>query len=74
MPFRSSYSDSYPATHGLVVSGGVDIDVKRLRVSPELRYVHWVEPFLNQYGPDGSYQLQSAQNEFFLLLGIAWHR
>jgi hypothetical protein len=72
-PFRSSYPDSYPTTHGLVVSGGIDVDVKRLRIAPELRYVHWVEPFLSQY-PDGIYRLQSAQNEVFILVGLAWHR
>jgi hypothetical protein len=70
-PF-STAPTAYSTTHGLVVSGGIDFGARRLRISPELRYVHWNRPFLGQFGPDGSYRIQSAQNEVFVLLGLMW--
>ena len=36
---------SYPVTQGLVVSGGVEFGARHLLISPELRYVHWNQPF-----------------------------
>jgi hypothetical protein len=65
-------STVYSVTHGLVVAGGVDLGPRCLRISPELRYVHWNRPFLDQFGGDGSFRIQSAQNEVFALLGIMW--
>lgn len=64
---------NYSVTHGTVVAGGVDLSFGHLRLSPELRYVHWNQPFLNQEGGDGSYRYLSSQNETYVLLGIAWH-
>ncbi len=64
---------SYSATHGIVVSGGVNLDVGHVRFSPEVRYVHWNAPFLNEFGGDGSFRFVSNQNEAFVLLGISWH-
>lgn len=70
--FNRRTSTNYPVTHGLVISGGLDLGGKHLRVAPELRYVHWTAPFLDQVGGDGSYRIQSAQNELFILVGISW--
>jgi outer membrane protein W len=64
---------SYPVTQGLVVSGGVEFGAHHVLISPELRYVHWNQPFLNSEGGDGSYQYHSPQDELFVLVGIAWH-
>jgi hypothetical protein len=64
---------SYPTTQGLVVSGGVEFGARHLLVTPELRYVHWNQRFLSEYGGDGSFQYTSPQDEMFVLLGIAWH-
>jgi hypothetical protein len=63
---------AYSATHGLVVSGGIDFGTKRLGIPLEFRYEHWTQPFLDQYGGDGSYHIQSAQNEAFVMLGLMW--
>jgi Outer membrane protein beta-barrel domain len=71
--FQHQETTNYGVTHGLVVSGGLDFEAGRLRISPELRYVRWQSPSLDQYGSDGSYHLQSSQNDFFFLVGIRWH-
>jgi len=63
---------SYPVTQGLVVSGGVEFGAHHVLISPELRYVRWNAPFLNEFGGDGSYRFGSPQNELFVLVGIAW--
>jgi hypothetical protein len=70
--FDQRTSTDYRITHGLVICGGVDLDAKRIRFSPELRYVRWNRPFLDQVGGDGSYFIQSARNELFVLVGISW--
>ncbi len=70
--FNRRTSTQYRTTHGFVISGGIDLGAGHVRVLPELRYVRWNTPFLDQVGGDGSYRIQSAQNEIFLLLGIAW--
>ena len=62
---------TFPVTHGLVVPGGLTWDAGSLRLSPELRYVHWNGSFLNDSGP--SFQLTSKPDELFVLLGISWH-
>lgn len=62
---------SYPVTHGVVISGGADLGIGHVRVSPELRYVHWSAPFLNiSYRGFG---FVSNQDELLLLLGVSWH-
>ena len=71
--FNQRSDTSYSLTHGLVVSGGVNLSAGHLRFSPELRYVHWNAPFLNEFGGDGSFQFVSKQDEFLVLLGVSWH-
>ena len=71
--FNQRSDTSYSVTHGVVVSGGVNLDVGHLRFSPELRYVHWSAPFLNEFGGDGSFRFVSNQDEFFVLVGFSWH-
>lgn len=71
--FNRRTSTDYAVAKGFVISGGVDLDVGHIRISPEVRYVHWEAPFLNQVGGDGSYHIQSTQNELFILLGISLH-
>lgn len=70
--FNQKSKTSYSLTHGLVASGGVDLGAGHVRISPEVRYVHWTAPFLNEFGPDGSFQFISNQDEFFVLLGVSW--
>lgn len=70
--FNRRSGTSYSVTHGVVVSGGVDLRVGHIRLSPGLRYVHWNAPFLDQEGGDGSFRYLSTKDEVFLLLGVAW--
>jgi hypothetical protein len=72
--FFNQHSDtSYSLTHGVLVSGGVNLGAGHLQFSPEVRYVHWNAPFLSEFGGDGSFRFVSKQDEFFVLLGVSWH-
>lgn len=71
--FNQRSTVSYPLTHGTVASAGVDLATGRVRVSPEVRYVHWSTAFLNGSSPDGSSRAFTQQDEFFVMLGISWH-
>lgn len=71
--FNQRSDTSYSWTHGVVVSGGVNFRVGHVRFSPEVRYVRWNAPFLNEFGGDGSFRFVSNQNELFVLLGISSH-
>ncbi|HEX4138438.1 MAG TPA: hypothetical protein VHY84_27760 [Bryobacteraceae bacterium] len=66
---------NYKVTNGAVVSGGMDFVAGPVHISPELRFVHWVTPFLNvnQSGSAGSSRFNSSRNELFILFGITWH-
>jgi hypothetical protein len=63
---------SFPTTHGLIVSGGVEAGLGPIHISPQIRYVHWNAPFLNAQGGDGSFQFSSSQDEVLLMLGVTW--
>jgi hypothetical protein len=71
--FNQRSDTRYSLTHGVVVSGGVNLRAGHARFSPELRYVHWNAPFLSEFGGDGSFQFVSKQDEFLVLLGVSWH-
>lgn len=71
--FNRHSNTNYPISHGVVISGGLDVNGRHLRVSPEFRYVRWSEQFLSSVGGDGSYFLESPRNEFLILVGISWH-
>ena len=70
--FNQRYPTNYATTNGIVVSGGLDFRFGHVRISPELRYIRWSAPFLNEYGGDGSSRFVSNQNELFVLLGLSW--
>jgi len=63
---------SYSVTQGVVISAGLSLGVGPVRFSPELRYVHWIAPFLDESFNPGNLYL-SRQNEVFVLFGISWH-
>jgi hypothetical protein len=71
--FNQRVETSYPVTNGVVISGGLNLGSGHVRFSPELRYVRWTTPFLNEFGGDGSSRYLSNQNEVFVLLGVSWH-
>jgi hypothetical protein len=62
---------SVGTTEGLVIGGGVQFGIGRLRVSPEIRYVRWNKPAIVEVIADGP-TFQSSQNEVDLLVGIGW--
>jgi hypothetical protein len=71
--YNYRFPTNYAVTQGVVVSGGLNLGTGHLWLTPEVRYVHWNAPFLNQQGADGRFAYVSKQNEFFVMLGISWH-
>lgn len=58
-------------SHGLVIGGGVQFGIGRLRLSPAVRYTYWstgVPLIVYADGPT----LVTAQNQADILLGVAW--
>src|ERR1700687_3014021 len=47
--FNRRFDTNYSVSHGVLGSAGVDLVVGRVRISPELRYVHWGAPFLSEF-------------------------
>lgn len=62
---------SVAMTNGLVIGGGVQFGIGRLRVSPEIRYARWNKPAIVEVIADGP-TFESSQNEVDLLVGIGW--
>jgi len=64
--------DIYPSvSHGLVIGGGVEFGIGRLRLSPAVRYTYWNNaPTLLVFfdGPT----ISLTQNQADILLGISW--
>lgn len=56
---------------GFVVGGGVQFGIRRLRVSPEVRYLRWNSPAILQVISNGP-TVESAQNEVNVLVGLGW--
>jgi hypothetical protein len=67
----STSSEHWPDSQGLVIGGGVQFGIGRLRLSPAVRYTHWnntpiTGTFVN--GPG----FESTQNQVDVLVGIEW--
>ena len=71
--FKQRSNGDCSVTNGVVGTAGVDLGFGHLRVSPELRYVHWSAPFLHAFEGDGSFRFSSNQDEVFVLLDVSWH-
>jgi hypothetical protein len=68
---RTNASTNWAASQGIVVGGGVQFGVGRLRVLPEVRYTHWNNaPIFGFYGDGPSFQ--STQNQVDLMVGVGW--
>jgi hypothetical protein len=67
----TSVSTGYPASQGIVVGGGVEVAIGRLRLSPAVRYTRWNNAPIMVYFGDGPEAL-SSQNQLDILLGVAW--
>jgi hypothetical protein len=67
----TSYYTSATTSQGLVIGGGVQVGIGRLRLEPAVRYTHWNNsPALLVIADGPSPQLSS--NQVDLLLGISW--
>jgi len=63
---------AYPSlSHGLVVGGGVEFEIGRLRLSPAVRYTHWNNATAVLAVPEGP-TINLTQNQADLVLGISW--
>ena len=61
----------YPTSEGIVVGGGVQFGIGRLRLAPAVRYTHWNNTPVVVYFGNGP-QSQTTQNQADILLGISW--
>jgi hypothetical protein len=64
-------SEHLPDSQGLVIGGGVQFAIGRLRLSPGVRYTHWNNtPITGTYvnGPG----FESTQNQVDIVVGIEW--
>jgi hypothetical protein len=52
---------------GVVIGGGVQISLGRLRISPEARYTHWSSAFANGFAG-----VSTSQQQVDLAVGIGW--
>ncbi|HUE03990.1 MAG TPA: hypothetical protein VMR62_30840 [Bryobacteraceae bacterium] len=60
-----------PVSHGIVIGGGVQFGIGRLRLSPVVRYTHWNNVGVVVVFPNGP-TIQSAQNQVDILVGVGW--
>ena len=66
-----TFSRDWGASLGVVVGGGAQFEIGRLRLSPELRYTHWTSTPINMPIPDGA-AISSTQDQVDVLVGIGW--
>jgi hypothetical protein len=67
----SPVGTNYPTSQGVVVGGGVQFGIGRLRLSPAVRYTHWNNTPITVVFSDGP-EFQSAQSQADIVLGISW--
>lgn len=75
-PFSGSYKTSYDPTVGLVLGGGVELGVGRIRFTPQVRYTRWNARFLNEIARNEGFLglefYQAPQNQLDVMMGIGW--
>jgi hypothetical protein len=70
-PFSDTLKMNIDASYGFVAGGGVQFNIGRLRLSPEVRYTHWMSTPVYGYSLDG-HSYGSTQNQADVLVGIGW--
>jgi len=60
---------NWKTSHGLVVGGGVQVGLGRLRLSPEVRYTRWSNAAIDV---TQLFSFHSTQNQLDALVGIGW--
>jgi hypothetical protein len=63
---------TWDTTHGAVGGAGFEKRIGRLRVAPEVRYIFWNKPAVEEYGSRG-FTILSSQHQVDVLIGITWH-
>jgi hypothetical protein len=58
-------------TRGVVAGAGVEHRTGPVRVEPEVRYIRWNRPAIEEFGPRG-FSIVSTQNQVQLMLGLRW--
>jgi hypothetical protein len=76
VPFQRTFRQSdgpgqWETTHGLVVTGGIEKRLGKIRVSPEIRYTRWNQPSVNVGGSHLQLVLGS-QNQVDAMLGVSF--
>lgn len=64
-------SELWPTSQGLVIGGGVQFAIGRLRVSPGVRYAYWNNAAIMATNGNGP-SWYSSQNQVDILVGIGW--
>jgi len=70
-PFSDTRKMNIDASYGVVAGGGVQFNFGRLRLSPEVRYTHWMSTPVSGFSLDG-HSYGSTQNQADVLVGIGW--
>lgn len=75
-PLSGSYKTSYDPTVGLVIAGGAEVGIGRIRFTPQVRYTRWNGRFLDEtvrnIGFLGFEFYQAPQNQLDVMIGIGW--
>jgi hypothetical protein len=69
--YPSSVKTDYAKSLGRVAGAGVQLEVGRLRLSPEVRFTNWSNLPINGTLLEGP-PFQSARNQVDFLMGIGW--
>ncbi len=69
--YGQSHYSTNDSSQGLVIGGGVQLNVGRLRISPQVRYTHWNNQAILVTYPDGP-TFGSLQNQVDILVGLSW--
>jgi hypothetical protein len=75
--FTSDDMVEWPVSHGIVAGVGAEFGIKRLHISPSIRYTHWSHTVLSGGSAylRSAYQeqpYQSAHNQFEVILNVGW--
>jgi len=70
-PVHYSNKTDWQTSHGIVIGGGVDAGIGRLRLSPGVRYTRWNNTAISVFISDGP-AFHSTQNQVDVVLGVRW--
>ena len=63
----------WDTTHGIVAAAGMERRIGPLRIAPEVRYVFWKKPAVEEYGSRG-FTILSSQHQVDVMVEISWGR